>query len=53
MLGGVGDIADEDIEDSANEDSGDAMPRVVRFVDDILQAALSTIHCWQLELKLF
>ena len=50
MLGCVGDIAVEDIEDSAKEDSGDGMFKVVRFDDDILLAALSTMHCWQLEL---
>ena len=50
MLGCVGDIALEDIEDSAKEDSGDGMFNVVRFDDDILLAALSTMHCWQLEL---
>ena len=50
MLGCVGDIALEDIEDSAKEDSGDGMFKVVRFDDDILLAALSTMHCWQLEL---
>ena len=53
-LGLVGDImAVDDMEDSANEDSGEVTPRVLRLVDDLLHAALSTIHCWQLELNLF
>ena len=53
-LGLVGDImVVDDMEDSANEDSGEAIPRVLRLVDDLLHAALSTIHCWQLELNLF
>ena len=53
-LGLVGDImAVDDMEDSANEDSGEVIPRVLRWVDDLLHAALSTIHCWQLELNLF
>ena len=43
----------EDIEDSAKEDSGDGIPKVVRLLEDILLAALSTIHCWQLELNVF
>ena len=46
-------MALEDIEDSAKEDSGDGRPKVVRLVDDILLAALSTMHCWQLELYFF
>ena len=46
-------MALEDIEDSAKEDSGDGIPKVVRLVDDILLAALSTMHCWQLELYVF
>jgi len=50
----VGDImAVDDMEDSANEDSGEVIPRVLRLVDDLLHAALSTMHCWQLELNLF
>ena len=53
ILGWVGDIAVEDIDDSAKEDSGEAIPNIVRLVEDILHAALSTMHCWQLELKLF
>ena len=46
-------MALEDIEDSAKEDSGDGIPNVVRLVEDSLLAARSTIHCWQLELKVF
>ena len=53
ILGCDGDIAFEDIEDSAKDDSGDVIPNVVRFVEDILHAALSTMHCWQLELNVF
>ena len=47
----MGDITLEEIEESAKEGTGDVMPKAVKLFEDSLLAALSTIHCWQLELK--